>query len=182
MLQVYGKHWWSFLLRGILATLFGTVAIVIPGLTLEVLALLLVGFLIADGVLSFTASFRGRHLGRRWGLLLFEGLVGVALGLFTFIWPGVTVLAIVLIIGFWVSITGIFELLAAVKLQDEIEGEWLLGLGGFLSILFSIILFVNPGVGAVAILWMIGIYAVLFGVSLICLGIRLREKRVVVNI
>lgn len=179
---MYGKYWWSFLIRGILATLFGVVAIVIPGLTLEALAMLLAAFLVVDGVLSFIASFRGRHLGPRWGFLLFEGLVGVALGLFTFVWPGVTVLAIILIIGFWALITGIFEILAAVKLRAEIEGEWLLGLGGILSILFSIILFTNPGVGAVALVWIIGVYAVLFGISMIFLGIRLRKRQIVINI
>jgi len=179
---MYGKYWWSFLIRGVLATLFGIIAIVVPGLTLEALTLLLAAFLVADGILSFIASFRGRHLGPRWGFLLFEGLVGVALGLFTFVWPGATVLAIVLIIGFWALITGIFEILAAVKLRAEIEGEWLLGLGGILSILFSIILFTNPGVGAVALVWIIGVYAVLFGISMIFLGIRLRKRQVVINI
>jgi len=182
MLRMYGKYWWSFLIRGVLATLFGIIAIVVPGLTLEALTLLLAAFLVADGILSFIASFRGRHLGPRWGFLLFEGLVGVALGLFTFVWPGATVLAIVLIIGFWALITGIFEILAAVKLRAEIEGEWLLGLGGILSILFSIILFTNPGVGAVALVWIIGVYAVLFGISMIFLGIRLRKRQVVINI
>jgi uncharacterized membrane protein HdeD (DUF308 family) len=182
MLRMYGKYWWSFLIRGILATLFGVVAIVIPGLTLEFLAILLAAFLVADGVLSFIVSFRGRHLGPRWGFLLFEGLVGVSLGLFTLVWPGVTVLAIVLIIGFWALITGVVEILAAVKLRDEVEGEWLLGLGGILSILFSIVLFTNPGVGAVAMVWVIGVYTILFGTSMIFLGIRLRKKQVVINL
>lgn len=182
MLRMYGKYWWSFLIRGVLATLFGVVAIVVPGITLGALAILLAAFLIADGVFSFVASFRGRQLGQKWGLLLAEGIAGIALGLLTVVWPGLTVLAMVLIIGFWALITGILEVLAAIKLRDEIEGEWLLGLGGVLSIVFGFLLFVNPGIGAVAITWMIGVYATLFGISLIFLGIRLRSHNVVLNI
>lgn len=179
---MYGKYWWSFLIRGVLATLFGLIAIVVPGITLGALAILLAVFLIADGVFSFIASFKGRDLSPRWGFLLVEGVVGIGLGMLTFIWPGLTVLAIVLIIGFWAMVTGILEVLAAIKLRDEIEGEWLLGLGGVLSIIFSLLLFVNPGVGAVAIIWLVGVYAILFGISLIFLGIRLRKHNVVINI
>lgn len=182
MLRMYGKYWWSFVIRGVLATLFGLIAIVVPGITLGALAILLAVFLLADGVFSFIASYKGRQLSPRWGFLLVEGIVGIGLGLLTIAWPGLTVLAIVLIIGFWAMITGVLEILAAIKLRAEIEGEWLLGLGGVLSVLFSILLFVNPGIGAVAIIWVIGVYAILFGISLIFLGIRLRNHNVVVNI
>lgn len=182
MLLMYGKYWWSFVIRGILATLFGLIAVALPGITLEVLTLLLAAFLVADGILSFAASFQGRQMGVTWGYLLCEGLAGIFIGLFTLVWPSITVLAVILTIGLWALITGVFELLAAVKLRDEIEGEWLLGLGGVLSILFSVLLFVNPGMGAVAIVWMIAGYGILFGVSLIFLGLRLKKHNVVVNI
>jgi uncharacterized membrane protein HdeD (DUF308 family) len=179
---MYGKYWWTFLVRGVLASLFGFAAIVLPNITLEALALFLAIFLIADGILSAAASIQGRKLGSRWGFLMFEGIAGIAIGIMTFFWPGLTVLAIILIIAFWAMITGVFEVLAAIKLRDEIEGEWLLGLGGVLSILFSVVLFVNPGLGAVAIIWLIGIYALIFGVSLIFLGMRLRKHNIVVDL
>ena len=124
MLRMYGKYWWSFLIRGVLATLFGLIAIVVPGITMGALAILLAIFLIADGVFSFVASFKGRELSPRWGFLLVEGIAGIGLGLLTIVWPGLTVLAIVLIIGFWAMVTGVLEILAAIKLRDEIEGEW----------------------------------------------------------
>jgi uncharacterized membrane protein HdeD (DUF308 family) len=182
MFRIYGKYWWSFLIRGLLATLFGLAAILLPGITLEVMAILLGFFLILDGLISIYVSVKGRGRGLKIGVLLLEGLVGIALGIFTFIWPEITVLAVVLIVGFWAMVTGVLEIIAAVILRDEIQGEWLLGLSGIISILFSVILFVNPGVGAVAIIWMIGIYAVIFGVAMIFLGLRLRKHKVIINI
>jgi uncharacterized membrane protein HdeD (DUF308 family) len=179
---MYGKYWWAFVVRGVFALLFGIVAIVMPGITLEVMAILLAAFLVVDGVFSFAASVQGRKMGVQWGYLLVEGVAGIFIGLFTFVWPGITVMAIILIIGIWAMLTGIIEVLAAVKLRDEIEGEWLLGLGGVLSILFSLVLLVNPGIGAVAIIWMIGVYAVLFGTSLIFLGMRLRKHNLVIDL
>jgi len=182
MLRMYGKYWWTFLIRGIMSVLFGLVALVLPGITLEIMVMLLAVFLFFDGLFSFAASLYGRRAGTQWGGLLFEGLAGIALGIFTFAWPAVTVLAIALIIGFWAMMTGVLEVIAAVKLRREIEGEWLLGLSGILSILLSGILLVNPGGGAVAITRIIGIYAILFGVSLVFLGLRLRRHKIIINL
>jgi uncharacterized membrane protein HdeD (DUF308 family) len=182
MFLIYGMYWWSFLVRGILATLFGLAAIFLPGITLEVMAILLGCFLVIDGLVSSIVSMHGRGRGLKGGPLLLEGLIGIAVGIFTFIWPGITVLVVVLIIGFWAMVTGVLEIIAAVTLRNEIEGEWLLGLCGVISILFSVILLVNPGVGAVAIIWMIGVYALLFGIAMIFLGLRLRKHKVIINI
>ena len=182
MRRLYGKFWWSFLVRGILAVLFGTAAIVVPGITLGSMAILLAFFLIADGIFSFIASLKGRVPGSGWGYLLVEGIIGIAVGLLTLLRPGVTVLAIVLIIAFWAVLTGILELLAAIRLRNEIKGEWLLGLGGVVSILLGLLFFANPGIGAIAMTWMIGVYALVFGISLIFLGFRLRNHREEINI
>jgi uncharacterized membrane protein HdeD (DUF308 family) len=182
MFLIYGKYWWSFFIRGLLAVLFGLAAIFLPGITLEILALLLGFFLVIDGLISFLISIKGRGRGLKGGILLLEGLIGIAVGIFTFIWPEITVLAVVLIVGFWAMVTGVLEIIAAVILRDEIQGEWLLALSGVISILFSVILFVNPGISAVAIILMIGIYAVLFGMAMIFLGLRLRKHKVIINI
>jgi uncharacterized membrane protein HdeD (DUF308 family) len=181
MLKLYRTYWWSFLIRGILATLFGFAAFFLPGLTLRALAILLAAFLIMDGVFSLLISIRGRSLDSRWWLLLLEGLAGIVIGIVTVIWPGLTILAIMYILGAWALITGILEIMAAIRLRDEIEGEWLLGLSGVLSILFSLILFFAPGVGAIALIWLIGAYAVFFGVSMIFLGFKLRGHNLYLN-
>jgi uncharacterized membrane protein HdeD (DUF308 family) len=182
MFRIYGRYWWSFLLRGTLATLFGLIAIFLPGITLEMMIIFLGAFLVVDGVVSSYVSLRGRGRGLNWGVLLLEGILGIAVGVFTLIWPGITVLAIVLLVALWAMVTGVLEIIAAVSLRNEIQGEWLLGLSGILSILFSVILFVNPGIGAVTLIWLIGIYAIVFGVAMIFLGLRLRKHNVIINL
>jgi uncharacterized membrane protein HdeD (DUF308 family) len=182
MFRIYGRYWWSFLLRGTLATLFGLIAIFLPGITLEMMIIFLGAFLVVDGVVSSYVSLKGRGRGLNWGVLLLEGILGIAVGVFTLIWPGITVLAIVLLVALWAMVTGVLEIIAAVSLRNEIEGEWLLGLSGILSILFSVILFVNPGIGAVTLIWLIGIYAIVFGVAMIFLGLRLRKHNVIINL
>lgn len=182
MFRIYGKYWWSFVFRGVLATIFGLVAIFLPGITLELMTVLLGAFLVVDGLTSFFVSIRGRGKGFQSRALLLEGLAGIIVGVLTFIWPSITVLALILMVGFWAMITGVLEIIAAVALRHEIEGEWLLGLSGIISILFSVILFVRPETSAVAIVWMIGLYALVFGLALVFLGLRLRKHNLIVNI
>lgn len=176
MLKLYGTYWWSFFFRGLLAIIFGLIAVFMPVLTMGAIAILVAAFLFMDGVFALYAALRGRLLATRWWLLLLEGVAGVAIGTITVFWPGLTLLAIVYFIGAWALVTGVLEIAAAIRLRHEMEGEWLLGLGGLLSILFGLILFFSPGVGALALIWLIGIYALFYGVSLIVLGIRLRKR------
>lgn len=166
-------NWWVFVLEGIVAVLFGIGAWVWPGITLEVLVALFGAFALVEGVLSLVAAFRaGKDY--RWQLLLW-GLVGIAAGVVTFMYPQITALALVYVIAVWAITTGIVMIWAAVALRREIEGEWLLGLTGVLSIAFGILVLLFPGSGALSIVWMIGVYAVLAGVALIALGLRLRR-------
>lgn len=182
MLNLYGKYWWSFFIRGIIAVLFGLAALVLPGITLEILAILLAAFLVADGLLLLIVSFRSKASGPQWWLLLLEGLAGIVIGVPAFAWPGLTVLAVILIVGFWALLTGILEIAAAIKLRHEVRDEWMLGLGGIISVLFGIILFVNPGLGAVVLALLIGAYALIFGLSLIFLGLKLRRHGVLIQV
>lgn len=174
MLKFYGAYWWSFFFRGLLAVAFGLIVIMLPGPTLAAIAVLVAAFLFADGAFSLFTALKGRRLHSPWGLLLLEGIAGIAVGTLTIFWPGMTLLAIIYFIGAWALATGILEIVAAIRLRHEIEGEWLLGLGGILSVLFGLILFFNPGVGAIALVWMIGGYALVFGFSLLFLGFRLK--------
>jgi uncharacterized membrane protein HdeD (DUF308 family) len=126
-----------------------------------------------DGVFAIIGAFRAEGE-RRW-ILVLEGLVGIAAGLVTFFWPGAATLAILTIMAAWAIITGVFEIIGAIRLRKEIEGEWFLMLSGLLSVLFGIALVIWPVAGLVAVTWMIGSYAIVFGILLIVLGFRLRN-------
>ncbi len=169
MLQTLSEYWWAFLLRGILAVLFGIGAFAWPGLTLMVLVIFFGAYCLVEGIVSLIAAFGSK----RWGLHLFHGVISVAAGLVTLFWPGITTLALILIIGFWAIVGGVSEVVAAIQLRKEIEREWLLGISGVVSVLFGLAVVFWPGAGALALVWLIACYAVLFGVLLIGLGIRL---------
>jgi uncharacterized membrane protein HdeD (DUF308 family) len=175
MLELVTRYWWAFLLRGILGVVFGVSAFSWPGLTLAVLVLLFGAFAFADGVVGTIAAIRNRADNEHWWVHLLEGLFGIAIGVATFVWPGITAMALLLLIAAWAIVTGLLEIIVAVKVRKEIEGEWLLILGGGLSILFGALLVLRPGAGALAVVWIIAAYAVAFGVVLIFLSFKLRK-------
>lgn len=169
-MRVLTRMWWAVALRGLVAVLFGVAAFIWPGITLVSLIFLFGAYALVDGVLALIAAFRTQP---RWPLLL-TGLVGIVAGVGAFVWPGLTALALVYLIAAWAILTGVFELVAAIQLRKDIENEWLLALGGVVSILLGVIMLVNPGAGALGLIWAIAAYAVVFGVLLIALGFRLR--------
>lgn len=172
MLDVLARNWWAVVLRGVFAVIFGLLALIWPGATLFVLIMLFGAYALVDGVFALIAAFRVAG-GDRWPLLL-EGVVGILIGLLTFFWPGVTALVLLSFIAAWAIITGIFEIVAAIRLRREIEGEWALGLAGVASLIFGVLLILFPGAGALSLIWLIGAYAIVFGILLILLGLRLR--------
>jgi uncharacterized membrane protein HdeD (DUF308 family) len=172
MLPILAGNWWALLLRGIAAVLFGLAAIFWPGLTLFVLVVFFGAYALVDGVFAIVAGIRGSG-GRRW-LLLAEGALGVLAGLVAFFYPGITALVLLYVIAFWAIFTGILKVVMAVSLRREVENEWLMVLSGVLSILFGGILAVLPGVGLLSLVWLVGIYAIVFGAALIVLGFRVR--------
>ena len=129
----------------------------------------------ADGVVALIAAWRVRDQGRPFWALLIVGLLGIGAGVVTFMWPAITAIALLVIIAAWAVVMGICEIVAAIRLRREIQGEWLLGLSGLLSVVLGLFLIVQPGAGALALIWVIGIYAIVFGVLLIALGLRLRK-------
>ncbi|HSV68121.1 MAG TPA: HdeD family acid-resistance protein [Mycobacteriales bacterium] len=176
MLETLARYWWVVAVRGVAAVLFGLMAIIWPAITVTVLVLLFGAYALVDGVLALvTAIFGGRSAGGRRLWLALEGVAGVLTGVITFVWPGITTLALLWLIAAWVLVTGVLEIVAAVRLRREMEGEWLLALSGVLSVVFGILLIVWPTAGAVTVVWLIGIYAVVFGVALIVLSLRLRK-------
>jgi uncharacterized membrane protein HdeD (DUF308 family) len=176
VLPVLSRNWWALALRGLLAVLFGLAAFFLPGITLTALILLFGAFALVDGVFAIVAAVRAEEHGARWWLLLAEGVFGVLIGILTFIWPGLTALVLLYFVAAWAIVTGVFEIAGAIRLRQEIEGEWALILGGVLSVIFGVLLAVLPGVGILALVWLIGAYAVVFGVLLIILAFRVRNQ------
>ncbi len=160
MEAMLARNWWVLVLRGVLAVLFGLAAFFWPGLT----ALVLV---------SLFGAYAKQE---RWWAVLLEGIVGILIGLLTFFWPGVTALGLLYFIAAWALVTGVFEIVAAIRLRREIEGEWLLGLSGVASVLFGLLLVIFPSAGVLSVIWIIGAYALLFGVIMIILGLRMRGR------
>jgi uncharacterized membrane protein HdeD (DUF308 family) len=171
------KNWWAVALRGVAALVFGILTFITPGMTLAFLVALFGVYAIVEGVLSVIAAVRARGDEQPWWLLLLEGLVSIAAGVVTFIWPGLTALVLVYVIAAWAVITGVIEIAAAVALRKQILGEGWLILSGILSVVFGAVLMVAPGAGALALVLWIGAYAIVFGALLIALAFRLRGLR-----
>jgi uncharacterized membrane protein HdeD (DUF308 family) len=176
VLPVLSRNWWALALRGIAAVLFGLAAFFLPGITLTVLILLFGAFALVDGAFAIVAALRTRRRDERWWVLLAEGVLGVLAGIVAFVWPGLTALALLYLVAAWAIVTGVLEIAAAVRLRRELEGEWVLIVGGVLSVIFGVLLAVLPGVGILALVWLIGAYAVAFGVLLIVLAFRVRNR------
>ena len=155
-MMILARNWWALALRGLVAVLFGIMAFAWPGITLGALVLLYGAYVLVDGVFAVAAAISGRPGGMPWWALLMEGLAGIAVGIMTFAWPGITALVLLYLIAAWAIVTGIFEIVTAIHLRREVRGEWMLALSGVLSILFGLALVVNPGAGALAVVWLIG--------------------------
>jgi uncharacterized membrane protein HdeD (DUF308 family) len=175
MLHALAKCWWLLLLRGIAAIVFGVLAFIWPGLTLVTLVLLYGAFALVDGVISLIAAFTGSPKPVPTWWLVVVGLLGIAAGVVTFVWPGVTALLLILFIGAWALVHGIFEIIGAIQLRKEIDNEWMLILGGALSVIFGLIVLIAPGAGALGLIWAIGGYSIAFGILFVALALRLRK-------
>lgn len=175
IVDALAARWWAPVVRGVAAILFGVLAFVVPGASLAALVILWGAYAIVDGGFAIALAAQRGAAGGRWGWFLFEGLVSIAAGVATFVWPQITALALLYVIAVWAVITGVAEIAAAIALRRVISGEWLLALSGVLSIVFGVLLFGHPGAGALAVVWTIGGYAIAFGVLLVGLGIRLHR-------
>lgn len=174
MVEGLARNWWVVALRGLAAILFGLLTILNPAISLAALILLFGAYALADGVFGVIAGITRRRNEPRWLALLISGILGILIGAFTFLMPGVTALALLYIIAAWAVIRGIIEIAAAVQLRKVIRGEIWLILAGALSIAFGVLLFVFPGAGALAVVLWIGAFALVLGIVLMALAFRLR--------
>ena len=171
---VMSHSWWAVLIRGIAAIAFGVIAFLWPGVTLAALVLLFGAYAFIDGIAAIVLGIREHGERERWWAELIVGLVGVAAGLLTFLMPSITTLALLVVIASWAIVRGVFEIAAAIRLRHAIEGEWLLGLAGALSIAFGVLMFLFPGTGALAVVLWIGAFAFVWGITLVALSFRVR--------
>ena len=169
------RNWWLVVLRGLLAILFGLASFLWPEITWLALILLFGIYAIVDGVFAMISGASRSRYSSRWWVFLLEGLISLTAGVIVLLRPGLAGLALVIVIAVWAILTGILEILAAIRLRREIRNEWMLGFGGFMSIVLGILMLLQPAAGGLVITLMIGAYALIFGILLVALGFRLRR-------
>ena len=174
--QVPPRSWWMLGIRGVFAVLFGLTALFMPLLALFAVVIFLGAYFLIDGVMAVVAAVQGRKNFRLWWLLLLEGLAGIAIGLMTFFWPGRTALVLLYFVASWAIITGIFEIATAFSGWLRVSHEWTIALAGVVSIILGIFLFARPVLGLLALVWSVGIYAIVFGVLLIVRAFQSRSS------
>lgn len=174
LLHALARNWWLEVLRGVAAIIFGILAFAWPGITLLTLVLFWGAFALVDGVLAVVAAVKGGNPMPRWWLAI-VGIAGIAAGAMTFLIPGLTALVLLTFIAVWAIILGVMEVYGAIKLRKEIEGEWFLILNGVLSVIFGILILWRPMTGALAVIYVIGAYAIVLGIIYVAFGFKLKK-------
>src|ERR1700716_370780 len=170
------RNWWLFTLRGILGIIFGCIALIFPGPTMLSLVIVFSAYMLVDGVTGIISAVRAMRRRDRWGLLVFEGLLNIATGIIAFLWPGITVLAFVLLVAAWAIVSGALMTAAGFRLNIE-HGRWWLILGGLLSLAYGALLIATPLIGAIVLTWWMGAYALAFGIALVVFSFKLRSRQ-----
>lgn len=176
MSALLARNWWAVLLRGLIAVAIGLLTLWMPAASLASLVLLFAAYLLADGALGIIAAVRAARRHERWGWLVLEGLLDIGAGVATLAWPGLTIIVFVALVAAWAIVSGGTMALAALRLGKR-HGRWLMGLAGMLSITWGVLLAFAPISGALVLTLWIGAYALVFGVTLIVLALRLRSPR-----
>jgi uncharacterized membrane protein HdeD (DUF308 family) len=177
MSGLFTRNWWVFLLRGVAAILFGIFAFKVPVFALSVLVLAFGIYALVDGFFSLFHALAGwSHLEHRW-LLVLEGLVGIWIGFLTLRAPALTTVALLFFIATWALATGVLKIIEAIRLRREMSGEFWLALSGIASVVFAFLVMLRPAAGALAMVWLIGWYALLMGVMLVVESFKLRGLR-----
>ncbi|CCF82862.1 HdeD family acid-resistance protein [Nitrolancea hollandica] len=168
------RSWWTIILRGLAAVLFGLAAIILPGMTVRILVTLFGAYVLIDGIFALVGSIRAMERHTRWWPMLIEGIAGIVAGLFAFFFLHLTGVALLFLIAAWAFVTGFSEIIAAIQFQHTMT-KWLLGLAGIVSLAVAVLLVVRTDVGVITIARIIGVYAIIFGAILLGLGFRVRD-------
>jgi uncharacterized membrane protein HdeD (DUF308 family) len=174
--EVLADSWWAVGLRGVLGILFGLICLLTPGVAVEVFVILFAAYMLVDGVFAIASGIKAARNGERWGLLVLEGVVDLAAGAVAVLWPAITLVALIWLVAVWAIVSGALMLGAAFTLNID-HGRWWLALGGIASLIFGILLVIEPLVGAVVLTMWIGAYALVFGVFLLILAFQLHSRK-----
>ncbi len=174
--EVLADNWWAVGLRGILGIIFGLICLLTPGIAVQVFVIMFAAYMLVDGVFAIISGIKAARNGERWGLLILEGVVDLAAGVVAVLWPAITLVALIWIIAVWATVSGILMLSAAFNLNID-HGRWWLALGGIASIIFGILLVIEPLIGAVVLTMWIGAYALVFGAFLLVLAFQLHSRK-----
>lgn len=177
MVDMLARNWWALALRGLLAVIFGLLALIFPPAVLVTLVLMFGAFTLVDGILDIVLAVRTAQQRARWWPFLVEGLIDIAVGVATFVWPGITALVLLFLVAAWAILTGVFRIIAAIRLRKVISGEWMLIVSGILSVVVGVLFAIFPGAGALAVVQLIGAFAIMLGVLTMILSFRLRRYK-----
>ncbi|WP_250563062.1 HdeD family acid-resistance protein [Sphaerisporangium fuscum] len=173
--QEVGRHWWVLAIRGVVAIVFGVLALAWPLITLLALVVLFGAWAIVSGIFTLIGAFRGAHSAEFRAWMIVSGVLGIVAGLIAWAWPGITALALLMLIAAYAVIIGAVEIIATVRRHRAGETDWMYLASGVLAVIFGILLFIWPAKGALAVTWLIGVFAIVYGVSLLVLAYRVRE-------
>jgi uncharacterized membrane protein HdeD (DUF308 family) len=176
MSALLAQNWWAIALRGVSAIIFGIIALLMPGATMLALVLLFAAYLLVDGIFAIIAAVRAARRQERWGWLIFEGLFDLVTGGIAAVWPLITIVAFALLMGAWAIVTGALLLGASFRLNIP-HGRWLMALAGAISVIWGVLLIIWPLIGALVLTWWMAAYALIFGVAMLVLALRLRGRR-----
>lgn len=175
MSVMFRRNWWALLLRGLAAIVFGVLTWLQPAASAAALVLVFGVYVLVDGVLAIFSAFQSRKESSHWWVVLIWGLISAVVGLLMLFQPAITALVMTIYIGVWALMTGVMEVVAAIRLRKEIQGEWLLILGGLISVLFGIFVLMQPAAGMMAMLWALATYAVVFGALMVVLAFKVKN-------
>ena len=175
LIPEFSKKWKWMIFRGIISIIFGIVIVIYPFTAATMLAIFFGAYAFVDGIFAIVSIITSRAARAHFWSYLIEGIAGIIAGIITFFLPEITLFGLVILISVWAFITGIFEIIAAIKLRKIIDGEFLMIISGLLSVVFGVLVFLRPFAGMVVIIYLIGIYAVMFGILFIFLGISVRK-------
>jgi uncharacterized membrane protein HdeD (DUF308 family) len=169
------RYWWLFLIRGLFGLALGVVAVLLPGATLAVAVIFIGAYLIVDGIVAIAKAVQVMRADAHWWVLLLEGILSLAVGVAIFTWPGLSILSLAYLVGYWAIITGVLAIGTGFRLHTHVPNEWLYALFGIISVIFGCYVLFAPATGLVYIVLMISIYGFVVGFTMIALAFRARS-------